>query len=702
MNDFSVKKLEPSSEKILLAKITPSYYLNDILVPVDNANIGLATKVKCTFPREHLGRIKAVLVGAIDKTLYLTKTTGTPANYEYTYDEVTKEIVMQFEFTLIALPVFISAEYSMMVATGRDRITGINPMIPTLEQVLWSGVIARMPEVSTNLTDSNIGVHSLSTSTLTLANDSNKLTMYLGNNDSFCDAKISFWTALDSLQNISYTFVGVVKSLTVADSLITLSIKDFTGGLGESAEVEDNKSELFAPTNTIEADVGRPIPFIFGDASRYAEIGNVYGKEQAVFTLGYGHDIDPEKTNRATCTPYNSSIATGVNRTWVCCRVDGTRDLSTTLTNKQTDSFGNISYEVPDNSKFTLGDTLNNAANNLFIRVTQILANNRIGIKSGEFSGDPPNGTVLQTNSMPTVVISGGDSGQPNIYLAYGKHYAVTETATSGGNKLLKVVLNNNFEGDGAFATFFGGTKILDPSKHKVHYKVRPDTTNHRHGTVVKRLLESAGYSVNDASITAANSALPVNVQFQVPLDDEKTYSTYLSYINKILSSTYGAVRSNASGEIEYILLANPVTNEQRSDTEITLDSFSYNVDYEDIIYKLNAVNPCAHSMDSFFKAVVSKESNKTKALHGKDKAVEFEHYLEDISTRLEQILAIRSNRSCVYSLTTNNVDLDTLVYDDIKIKREGLINGVDNVGVKILGLTKGESAVSIDALDLI
>ena len=689
MNDFSNKKLLNSSEKIMLVKIEAKTYLGEgallengtLTVPYIKGNL---TKIVASYT----SRFSQLSPRAL---IEFTKVDSNPAQHQYVYDEVNKTITLGLAaFTTY----YITAHYDLYFTNAIDRVTGKDPLAPNENQVLWKGLLTELPTITIDLSDTIFGTYSLTSSSITIINDG-EITSNLTDNDSFHRSPMSIYLAIDGLENVKSIYVGVISDFTVSDDRITFNVKDFIERLNTSALFGDTDTELY------QHEI--PVPLIYGKASTYAHQGYVYGTTLTPYLNPFtyiGRSLDAETLNVAICLYPEETISTTVNRAYLCCRVKGTENISTTLTGKQIEG-PRVSYQATNIEKLTLGDTLNNAANNRYIRIVDMF-DGRIVIKTGEYAADPDNGTVFQSNILPTVILSGGEQAQPVIYLAYGKHYTAFSIDTSGGNKAIRIQLNDNFEADAAFAKFFGDSKILDPSKHKVHYKVRPDTTNHKHGTVLKELLTYAGLEVDDASITAANTALNTNVQFQIPFRDESEYNTYLFYVNEILKSTFGIIRSNDQGKIEYKLLGQPSSTDIRDNNDIGLSSFNVSIDYNDLLYGIDAVNKHSYGIDAYNKAVINARNEKARSLHGMDTIIQFEHVLEDISARLPFILAIRSNRNGKYTFTTKNLDLDSLVYDDIKVEREGLLNNQENVNLKITGISKGATNVEIDALDII
>ena len=694
MNDFSNKKLLSDTSKTVFVKLEAKHFLNPLITATPPVELNIHT---CTFPRENLSKITATYTSNTEKNpreiITFTEVESNPSEHQYTYNKETKELVMVGK---IGTTYYYTAHYQLFFASNQDQVTGINPLNPHVDLVRWKGLVTEMPTVSQDLSDSIVGTYSLTSSSITLINDG-EFVNHLGPYDSFCKSVINIYLAIDGLENVKSIFVGSVSDIVVTDEEVTLNLKDFIQALDKTAIFGDTETELFK--NEI------PIPLVFGNASRYAEKGNVYGKIINRFFTNHGYDLDHEILNTGICDPLSSTISVTTNREFICCRVKGVADISTTLSNKSTDIYGNVSYNATNVDKLTIGDTLNNVANDRFIRITRInTVTNLIHIKTGEFAADPVNGTVFQTNSMPTVVISGGETALPVIYLAYGKHYTTKEVDTSGGNKLISIVLNNNFEADASFADFFGGTKILDPGKHKVHYKVRPDNSDHKHGTVLKSLLTHAGLEVDEASFTYANNLLSTNIQFQIPYYDESEYNTFRFYVSEILVSTCSILRANDLGKIEYKLL--DATNDlatTRADNDIALQSFNLSIDYNDIIYGLTATNKHNFSVDSYNKATDYHRNEQTRSLHDIDTIELFEHVLETVNTNTMLLIYFyRTNRRGIYKFNTLNIDLDTLIYDRLKIEKDNLLENKSNTDVRIVGISKSVTDVEIEAIDII
>ena len=257
----------------------------------------------------------------------------------------------------------------------------------------------------------------------------------------------------------------------------------------------------------------------------------------------------------------------------------------------------------------------------------------------------------------------------------------------------------NNFEAN------HPGLTVLDTGLYSVLYRIKPDTTNGKHGSVLKTLLESTGLIVNSSSVTTANTSLTSLVNFSIPQFDEGDFAEYFKYIELILSSTFGYIFLNNNFEIEYKLFQAPSSTTEINDGIILKDSLSYRFEFKDIITQLIGYNShySANEVTSMSATPsVTVVSNKAKYLHGIDNTTRFRHVLQDMSTRLQDIMDFRSERLVTYDFETANRHLDSLIGDDFKLTTSGLLGDDIERQIKIIKVNKNTDKVSISAIDLI
>jgi hypothetical protein len=277
----------------------------------------------------------------------------------------------------------------------------------------------------------------------------------------------------------------------------------------------------------------------------------------------------------------------------------------------------------------------------------------------------------------------------------YGRDYTASLVATSGGNKYLKITFVNNFE------AFHAGLTVLDPTVHDVGYRVKPDTTSAGHGAAIKNILEKAGITTAAASYTAADAALVSKVNFSMPTYLEQDYKEYYKYIEDILSSSLGYIYIDGDLKIAYNVFDTPSSTDEVTPTDILDGTTTIRVEYQDIIDHLIAYND--HIVDAEVNTNSSKTASSTRAkyLHGINKTTRFIHVLEDISSRITDILNVRSNRFVYYTFKTKSKNLDTVIGDEFLLNRDGLLGNVATQSVVAIGVSKNNKNVSIEATDL-
>jgi hypothetical protein len=345
-------------------------------------------------------------------------------------------------------------------------------------------------------------------------------------------------------------------------------------------------------------------------------------------------------------------------------------------------------------SNFLIGDTF--VYNSLYFRV--VLVDKVNGYLYCTKDAAAAVGSAILGNDCPSLVVADQIGGI--YYPLYGRDYTATTSATSGGNVYLKITFVNNFEANHA------GLTTLDPGIHSVTYRVRPDTTNGSHGKVVKMILENAGATVNAATVTAADAAFSSNVAFSIPQFDETDYSENIKYLQLIFSSALSYISLNNDFDFEYHLFQTPSSTTEITDVDIINDSFKVEIDYQDIIHQLIAYNPhwsSAEAVANPSDSPSSTEENLTaKYLHGINRVKRFRHVLETITSRLPDIIAVRSNRKASYLFDTKIINIDNILGDDLLIETGGILGGGSSKQLMILSLTKSPKETKIIASDLL
>lgn len=677
-NNFSTVKNNQASKKFLLVRLEPARYLNDLLT-LDAGGIYQAT-------------LSSFVISKVQANgTNLTKVTTVTNSGEWSHNETTGVFrVYSTPSSSNAIVMFFYLFY-----TGeRFRVVYQDPEDDTTTLRDWQPKIEKFPQISSSIENVINGKLSISPSSITIINDSHEFQAYLTGNDSFYNKEIKIWSCLDSTDNIKKNFQGRITSLSLSRTNVQIRFEDNLSVLALPALMGDESTytyfNLQDNANLDPNKNGRPIPFIFGRVSRYQLLF------ESVTNLADAKKLDPTSLYEGVCTNFNSNISTTVNREWGLCRTkDGFLDFGFTPSAiSQADAnFTRLTGTAAQIAKMFIGDTfvITNGGTDYYFRTWYVdRVNNYVyATKNAAVTA----GDSVTTNKAPSIVIQTADT--TFYYPVYSRDYTATEVATAGGNSYLKITFVNNFEAN------HSGLGTLDPTFHKVLFRVKPNQSNILHGSVLKYILEKAGLTVNAASVTTANTTLNVNANFSIPQFDENDFHEYYKYIELILESTLGYITLNNSFEIEYNLFSTPSASTELTDTDILRNTFQTNISYKDIIDQIIAYNPHYSSVEATSTSSDSESSLKAKHLHGISRAVRFRHVLEDITGRLADILDVRKERSAVYEFETKIINIDSILGDQFLLTKDGLLGGDTSKAVKILELAKGVNRSKISVTDL-
>lgn len=666
MTFAAIQQLQ-ASDKFLLVRANPSRWINDDLT-VDTGTVYTAT---FTYP---ISEVK-------ENGTALSLVTGSPASGEYSYDEDNNLLTVHLSAAPSASNAIV-LRYFTFFTTSRVRVVTEDPEVSSDPLREWEPRILKSPSVEQDASNVLDGYLDISSSSMELINNEQELQQYFGDNDSWFNAPITMWHCLNSVDNIQKIFEGKIIAASLSRKSLVLSMQDKLRPLKDPALMGDSVA-YFSKADFANVDPNReglPIPFIFGSASRYkllVDSATSYG----------GYKLDPDTLYDATCTNFSTTISTSTNREYGVCRVAtaGFLDFSFTPSaiNSAPADYQVLTGTVNEIAKFRIGDTFIDSSSNPH-RVLDVGSTTITITKLTVFSGS------VSANNCPSIVITTGGN---DYYLLYSRDYTATVTATSGGNKYLKITLVNNFE-----ATF--GISALDPQISRIRYRVRP-AGSQLHGDVMDTILSAAGLGVDATAIAAANAVLPVNAAFSIPQFDETDHGEYYKYIQLILKSAFGFIYLNNSGNIGYELFATPTSTDQRTDTDIEEDTFNINLQYQDIVTQIIGYNPHASSIE-YPNSAASASSVKAQYLHGVNRATRYRHILENFSTRVSDILDVLSNRRATYEFSSKQLDYDSEIGDDVELSKNNLLGNDSARDVKILGLNKRVNKTIIKAIDLL
>ena len=686
---FADIKNNQASRKFYLIRLRPSRFVNDDLSAIGG---GLYTM---TFPYP-IGKVE-------ENGIELTYTSGTPTSGQYSYNESTN-LLTAYPVSAPGSSNAIVVSYYLFYTGERFRVVTEDPEDTGTTKRDWLPRIDSSPTITNSVENVLAGKLSINASRLTVINNELEFQNYLTDNDSFYQKEAKVWLCLEDTANIQKVFDGNVIDIGISKGSdgekVTITFDDPLGLLKDPALMGDDSEHTYWTINDYaNLDPNRnntPIPIYFGRVSRYQLI-----RDTAVSGLATAKKIDPTTVPDAVNTNKSDTISTTTNREWGICRtVDGFSDFSFTPSNIDNSAGG---YTRLDGSAaqvelFHAGDTfiVNDGGVDRYVRCFYVdRTNNYLYVTK---QGLLTTGDDVEANDCPVIIVT--NEVDQTYYCEYGRDYTTTTAATAGGNVYLKITFTNNFEAN------HSGLTTLDPGQYRVKYRIKPDTTNAKHGSVLKTLLELAGLTVNTASITAANSALNVNANFSIPGFRESDHRAYYNYIQNILESSLGYIALNNSFEIEYGLFATPSSTTEITDTDILINTFRVEIDYEDIIHQLIAYNPNYASEeateDPNNSPSVTEISNKAKYLHGINKTVRFVHVLEEMNTRLPSILGYRSNRTVKYIFDSKISQADSIIGDNFLLNKSGLLGNDSTKDIVIVSLKKSPKRTTVIASDLL
>ena len=682
-NNFTTIQQNQASDKFYLVRIEPARYVND-----DLSSIG-GGQYEMTFSYP-IAKVE-------ENGTALTSVTSGLSSGEYLYDETTNTLQVHpgsAPSSTNAIVVF----YYLFYTGGRFRVVSEDPENTNTTSRDWLPRIQRNPEIKSSVKDVVNGFLNISSSSLVIINDLQEFNQYMTINDSFNQKDIKIWLCLNSSDNIQKIYDGKIINVGLTRNKVTFKIDDPLSKISRPALNGDDSVDTFFNlddfANVQPFKEGSPIPMIFGSVSRYKL------RPKTITNLSDAREVLPDQINEAVCTDYSNTLSTTTNREWGCCRVvDGFVDFSFTPSNIDNSdaNFTRLDGTSGEIAKFHIGDTfvVNDGGVDRYCQVHDIdTTNNYLYVtkQAALTTGDD-----VEANDCPVLVIA--DFAGETYYPLYGQDYTATVTNTAGGNKYLKITFADNFESN------HSGLTTLDPGAYRVFYRVSPDTTNAKHGSVVKKLLEGIGLTVNAASITAANSALATNCAFSIPNFDETEYNPYYKYIQDILKSTLGYLTLNNDFEIEYKLFASPSSSTVLDNVDIERGSLNVDVEYKDIVTQLIAFNPHYNNdeltADSNNTPTVSEKRNKAVYLHGIVNTDRFRHVLERMDNKISDIMDVLSERQAYYDLNSKIINVNNIIGDDLQLETEGILGSGSSKDLKIISINKSPERTKMTLTDL-
>jgi len=680
---FSTESLKRNTRRSTLARINPARYVGGSLTSEGGGIYSLLSGL--------------VISGIQRNGTALTRVYSDPptVNDNYYFNETTKEIVMKLASAPHVSTNVIVAYHYLFFTSGIKTDYKENPDLETGELRYWSPRLSDDFRFSSELSGLEVGTVSIPDATIEVLDADNTFNQYIGDEDSFFNKVIDLYQDLNGLIRKAYS--GRIFAIDLSNFSAVISFTDQLSLLDKTAYMGDTFEQCFHTSAVPRKDLFKPIRLYLCRLSKYFDLqgSSSYAVDFHYFTSG----------ESAVCSNYTNVISTSNNRVWTLGRIRG--DLETqgfgTLQAVISPGYLEAFFRFSAPTNLNVGDTIVWSEGGLrygIIVSTETFVHSSVtyncAVKSSRASlwATPTLAAVMI--EYPSVTIGLRDTDGIYKFPFYGYDYTLIQTTQQNtDHKVVKVSLSTSFESNlGILAT-------IDPELVDIQFRLSSNADS-KHGTVLKKILEQAGCSVNAASFTDANTALADNTNFFIPFINDPEYGSYLQYAQKILESTLGYLKQNDANELEYHLLSAPSPTDSRNTSHFMSDSdVAIDVEYRDIITEIvphNEHMPVISVVDG------TERSAKAKFLHGTIKSYKFEHVLQADSLgktgRLSALLAIRSNRRKLIRYQTETIDLPTSIGDEQTLETLRITGGESDV--MVTGTNKSENSTTVTTTDLL
>lgn len=742
---ITTAKERQNSNRFVLVRMTPARHVSDLLA---SAGAGIYTM---TFNMP-IARVER-------NGIALTETTSNPpgSNDQWYHDETTGTFKVKLASGPDSDTNVICIFFYLFFTDGPDVKAHEDPADTSTPLRLWEPRLRGEPNVNQAFNDVLEGTFSVRASSIQITNADDYMQAFLTDDDSFYRKEVRSWLCIVDVSNIQPIFSGRSTSLSISSDVVTIAVSDAFAELKQSAYMGDTTQEAYfrkesgSFPNMDAKDHNTPCPYIFGHS--VVAVADAVTAMRANGSIVTQQCIDPKRAQSGINTNHTPFVSTTVNREWGICRVGGdfkTLNFGTPTSKKVKDNVGGnatgsrvgptlieivvlilqLDYSTADHN-LEIGDSFSfsgasfDGGNTHYADVIKISTDRktvycRISSAQGEITDSADVSiTTLNSNQAPAIVIyepaadlsSGGVTYTiPHVYsLCYPRDFTYTITTLASGNKYMKITLANSFEtgimvkddgGAGSPYPVHPGLNTLDPTQHVVAFRVTQTDSGdpQTHANALATIIEASGLTADAATFAQADADLDARVSFTIPAVDERDFGSYLDYAQMITSSTLGYLSMNSDQEIEYRLLDAPAAADAQTDNVMNLESID--VSYDDIDTELRAENP--HYMTDVDVSTPIETSNKAKYLHGVDRRSYFKHVLTDISGRLADALAFRSNRRVTYSLGVATQLADASLGDDVTLETSRLLGGDTTRNAKITSIQKSSARILVQVMDLL
>jgi hypothetical protein len=584
----------------------------------------------------------------------------------------------------------------------------------------WEPRLSGEPNATESFKNALAGVITISNTRASIIDDDFVIRSIIGgDNDSLSNKAAVIWFSVNGV--VTQLFSGACGSgFDISGSnIISLAIYDLMNKLTQTATMGLPVSRAFATRTTYSrldpAKQFAPVPFVMGAVSPHRIAQNRTDATESSVSSKIESGL-----LEATNIDYFAFAQNNKNRDWLACNQIG---------NPTTQSFGSL-------QAYAQASFGGSSTSHLFFRFASY-SNVRIGdVLEVDFNNDDGNGDqtgyfevvhvgtfndvsgpttynimaeFYYVNAVPTNLskidaVSANTSfsvilmqGTRRYWLAKGRDYSLSYFSNALG-VTITITLADNFE---ASYAPFGNPDTIDPSSDKIFF--RTTGSGHTHAEAMQLMIERSGLTANSASFTQADSDLSANVNFTIPAFDESSYRQYLNYCENLAKSTMGYIAPNADGEIVYQVLSQPSATDAIDDNLFLDGSLKTSINYKDIKTGIVANNPNVQDETEIDAGTAAVEASSAKAqyLHGLDETEEFRHVLDDISGRIDDIMAVKAERRLTYQFSTATKNIDSSLGDDVTLETSALAGSASSVNGKINKIARSSKNTTVTIDDL-
>ena len=672
---FNTDKNLRSSRKIVLIRIKPRRYVNDLLTSIGSGRYTLSFEYD----------IESIL----QDNVALTLVTGTPSSGQYSYANNLLTIYPPDGITE-DYPIIIN--YYIFLSNHINPYTYQTPTDDTSPIRFWHNRIQKELSSSQSIKEIQSGVLEISDSSIEIINVDNWFYQFLTSNDSFNNAEVEQWFAINDLSDPITSYKGFVSGLSLDDESVFITVYDSLKRLTEKAlfsiPLSSISLNLDDYPNCNPASIGEVIPIFFGLSTKYALM---QGTSNFVPTGDYTF------MNEAYCIDYPTTpSASSQMLSWIAGRSFSYSAATLTCAATYVSCLpllngGRPTIQLTTSANATrlinmiqLGDSLqvNTPTGGLYIRVLSISVST-LRITGHNFDEHTTSGltcggfntltSVTYSEVIPNVVIVENATGK-EICPKFGRDYTVTTTTAYTGLAIDTHVINftSNFHNN-----LDDMSSVLHADFYKVYYRAIIPSYLMDTLDIFLGAFTFLKIPYNAASFTALNSYFESNNIYPVfSSGNDINIESYAHFLQLLLKSLNCYLFLNNDFEIEIARHSTPSGSITIDDDNIKKSSYKLIIDYKDLKGEVSAFNPeCSSTI--FPDSVVNLISNKSKQLHDAKEALVFEHVLNDITLPLQDIFNTLKSGNETYSITVKNKAVDASLGDDFIINKNGIVKSV-------------------------